>query len=146
MSPYVPSMRVGDLATSSVVPEATYELSCKSVKYIPQEGMKDGKEVFPYCSFDWVVTGPDTAEEHVGRHVFDNGVTLKPGANWKLHQICAALGLAPDEDLYTITGEFRTDLFTDGQLSAVVVVEPPSKGKDGRDYPERNTIKRYLSL
>jgi len=148
--PLLDNLRVGDLSSSSTFPEGIYTCRCNKATFNEAKVAENpGQETFPYVGLDLVITGP--MEEYVGRHVFENALTLKPGSNWRLREVCIAFGVPEDEELVENPGtddaRFRTEIFDDRECMIAVGIEKERTDKrTGRSYPARNKINKYLPM
>jgi hypothetical protein len=127
--------RLGDMPTSSPVPEGVYLIRCDKAE------LKSGKNkgtVYASCQF--TIFGPESAEEYHGRKLFEN-LMLEGEAMFRTRQLLTAAG--NDEDFVLEDTEQLIGL----EAAAVVAVEKERKDPEsGQVYPERSKITRFLAI
>jgi hypothetical protein len=157
LAPYA----VKDMASGGTVPEATYRLRINKFEYNDphdpewrkNHANSDAKEPFLMCDFvvqDETVPTPAGDVSVFGRHLF-TPLTFKQGGDFMLRQLIESLGKDEDWMLVDMQGEPHWDELKDGEVLAVVTIQPARdvKGKDGqpdRHYDERNNVKKFLPL
>ncbi len=126
--------RLGDMPTGSPLPEATYHIRVDAATY------KTSREKgTPMCEVQFTVFGPEDAEEFHGRKVFDN-LMLDGEGMFRTRLLLEAAGM--DEDFVLED----TDQLIGLEVAAALLVEKERTGEDGKTYPARSRIGRYLSI
>jgi len=136
MIPGAPKM--GDMPTGSPLPEGVYHLRCDKATF-KKTGPNSKVPGSPMSEVQMTVFGPEELEEFHGRKVFENFMLSGEGM-FRTRQFLEAAG--KDEDFVLED----TDQLLGLEVGAVVQVEPAKKGDDGKTYPERNKVHRFLPL
>jgi|SRR6186997_365471 hypothetical protein len=127
------SARMGDMPKGEPLPEGVYQLRLEKAVY------KTSKEKgTPMAEVTFVVQGPVEAEEHHGRKVFDNLMLAGEGM-FRTRQLLEAAGWGEDDTLED------TEQLVGLEVGAAITVEKPRE-QDGKSYPARSKVARYISL
>ena len=137
--PILENLRLGDMAKGEPLPEGVYHVRINKAE---ERINAEKPDAFPYLNVDYVVCG-GSPEEHHGRHVFEN-CTYEPGKNFSLRQLATAV-FGEDDDLDVIE-VIREGKFSDAELQVAVAIDKEGKGKDGKFYAARNSVKKRLPL
>jgi hypothetical protein len=130
--------RVGDLPKSEPVPEGLYHIRADKAEY-KTSGPNSKKPGSPMAEVQFTIFGPEEAEEYHGRKLFENFMLAGDGA-FRIRQFLEATG----EDENFVLED--TDQIIGRESGAVVQVEPPRPGPDGKQYDARNRIVKFLPL
>jgi hypothetical protein len=125
--------RLGDMPKSSPVPEGVYHLRCDKAE------LKMSKEKkTPMAEAQLTIFGPEEAEEFHGRKVFENFMLGGEGM-FRTRQFLEASGLPEDFVLDD------TERLIGLESGAVVQVEPEREA-DGKVYPARNRVAKFIPI
>lgn len=132
-------------ASLEVLPAGKYLVAVSDGKLMEcgPESKNPGK---PYYNMELTIQ----SDKYEGRKLFTNVMCFN-GALYSLSQILKASGVAVDRN-----GAFQVpeheeneipelDWFIGREYVVRVAVQAANRGKDGKDYPERNEIKGWLS-
>jgi hypothetical protein len=123
--------RLGDMPSGEPIPEGIYLLRIDKATFKPSK-----EKGTPMVEAQMTVFGPATAEEFVGRKVFENLLLSGPGA-FKTRQLLEVTGETEDFVLED------TDQLIGREFGAVVQIEPERKVNE-KTYSPRNKVGRFL--
>lgn len=130
--------RVGDMPKGDPVPEGVYHLRLEKATY-KTTGQASKNPGAPMAECQFVIFGPEEAEEYVGRKIFENFMLSGEGM-FRTRQFLTSSGADDDFVLED------TDQLQDRECAGVVQVQEESKGADGKLYPARNKIARFMPI
>lgn len=127
--------RVGDMQSGEPVPEGLYYLRCDKAEYKPTKEKNE-----PMAAVQLRIFGPEAAEEHHGRVIFENFMLTGEGT----FRTRAFLEHAGKDEDFVLED---TDQLLQLEVAAVVTVEKEQKDpKTGQVYPAKNRVTRFLSI
>jgi hypothetical protein len=130
--------RMGDMPKGEPVPEGIYHIRCDKASY-KVTGQAAKNPGTPMAEIQFVIFGPEEAEEFHGRKLFENFMLAGEGM-FRTRQYLEATGENEDFVLED------TDQFLQRECAAVVQVQAAGKGPDGKDHPARNRVARFLAI
>jgi len=127
--------KLGDMPKGEPVPEGIYHIRCDKATY------KTSKEKgLPMAEVQLTIFGPDEAEQHHGRKLFEN-LMLSGEGMFRTRQLLEAAG--NDEDFVLED----TDQLVGIECAAVVQVEKERKDPEsGQVYSARNKVARFMPI
>jgi hypothetical protein len=128
MSVEMPKFRIADVE-NDLIPEGTYHMRIDKAEYEPKPKKENAN---PYIRTWLRVMYPDT--EFTGRIVFAN-YPLSGSGRFRLRELLVATGHSEDFELES------PDQLLGLEFKALVMIE-----KGTAPYPDKNIIKRHLSL
>jgi hypothetical protein len=128
------------MKSSDPIPEGTYHLRLDKATY-GTTGSGSKNPGAPKVDVQWTVFGPESAEEFVGRKVFET-LSLSGDGTFKVRSLLEQTGETEDFILE------ETDQLLTREVAAVVIVVPEMKDptNPNKIFPAKNEIKRYLKL